>query len=276
MSKKKDPAILFYPANWLMETKGMKPHAKAWYLNLILHHFDQGDLPSDIDELANLADVRISESILFQQTWEQVLQHKFEQKGNGRITNVAASNILTDREKFVKKRGNAGKISQFTQWMRREKTQDENVIYFVKRNLGEEQIEKLNEQVYEQVYEQVLQLYIGTSTNEDIVKIKSSTTAPPKNETEINLILEGYKGQLDNDYQVSQMVAQENGFNQAEIKTAITLFWNTKSLEPEAASKDYADFRRHFVNFCRKQQAIIREKTKGGGEAPQGGAHGSL
>lgn len=74
----KDPAALLYIDNWLISTKEMKADERGWYLNLILHQYDKGDLPNDIEELANMADVRISEYSRFEQAWEQVLKPELE------------------------------------------------------------------------------------------------------------------------------------------------------------------------------------------------------
>ncbi len=71
----KDPAVLFYIDSWLVSTKEMQADARGWYLNLILHQYDKGSLPIDIEELANLADVRFSEYEKFKKTFQQVLQH---------------------------------------------------------------------------------------------------------------------------------------------------------------------------------------------------------
>ena len=79
----KDPAALLYIDKWLVSTKGMKGNAKGWYLNLILYQYDRGELPNNIEELANLCDVRFSEFEEFKQVFEQVLKQKFIVNDNG-------------------------------------------------------------------------------------------------------------------------------------------------------------------------------------------------
>ena len=107
----KDPAILLYKDKWLIATKGMKADCKGWYLNLIIFQHDLGDLPNDLDELSVLCDVRPSEYSRFEQVFEQVLRQKFELNDRGRLENSFAREILQNREKFIKKRSDAGKIS---------------------------------------------------------------------------------------------------------------------------------------------------------------------
>lgn len=107
----KDFAMLFVIDKWLLATKEMTAECRGWYLNLILHQYDKSDLPDDVEELANLADVRFSEFNKFQQVWQHVLQQKFNKQPNGRLTNAFADQILKSRETFKTKRSDAGKWS---------------------------------------------------------------------------------------------------------------------------------------------------------------------
>src|ERR1700748_521328 len=107
----KDPACLFYIDKWLLATAEMKADCGFWFLNLILHQFDKKDLPNDIEELANLARVRVSEFDKFKQVFEQVLKHKFMVNENGRLENEFTKDIIRGREMFLKKRSEAGKLS---------------------------------------------------------------------------------------------------------------------------------------------------------------------
>ena len=160
----KDPAVLFYIDKWLLATKEMKPDCKSWYHSLILHQFDKKSLPNDLEELANLADVRISEFERFKQVFEQVLKHKFKENEQGRLVNDFAMEIITNREQFKEKRSNAGKMSYFAKFMRKICT-DENVIQFVLKNTDYEILDTKNEQMLKQVFEQKSKLYISVSGN---------------------------------------------------------------------------------------------------------------
>jgi len=166
---KKDPAVLFYITNWLVSTKEMKADCRGWYLNLILHQYDKGDLPNDLVELANLADVRVDEYERFKQVFEQVLKHKFKQKENGRLSNDMAASVITKRETFKEERSNAGKISYFLKYCRKNLCQDENVLQLVKNSINFNDLDVKNEQmlkqVFEQVFEQTSELYINRNKN---------------------------------------------------------------------------------------------------------------
>ncbi|WP_153799052.1 DUF1376 domain-containing protein [Foetidibacter luteolus] len=153
----KDPAALLYIDKWFVATKEMKADCRGWYLNLILHQFDKGDLPNDVEELANLADVRISEYQQFQQVWEQVLKHKFQQNGNNRLANAFAKQILANREVYKEKRGHAGKISAFCKYVRKHLCQDENIIFLAKQNIDFDNVGELDANTIQHLFQQVLE-----------------------------------------------------------------------------------------------------------------------
>jgi len=162
----KDPAVLFYIDKWLLATKEMKPDCKSWYHSLILHHYDKKSLPNDIEELANLADVRFSEFERFKQVFEQVLKHKFKINEQGRLINDFANEIITNREQFKDKRSNAGKMSYFAKFMRKI-CSDENVIQYVLKHTDFDILDTKNEQMLKQVFEQTSKLYISVNGNAD-------------------------------------------------------------------------------------------------------------
>lgn len=75
----KDPAVLLYIDSWRTSTTEMDAITRAYYMDLLLHQYDKGSLPNDIEELANICRVRFSEFEQFKQVFEQVLKQVFEQ-----------------------------------------------------------------------------------------------------------------------------------------------------------------------------------------------------
>lgn len=173
----KDPAILFYKSDWLVATKTMRADEKGWYLNLILFQFEMGDLPDEIEELANLCDVRISEFERFKQAWKQVLKQKFKQNENGRLYNEKAMQILRNREQFIEKRSSSGKIGYVVKFMKSEmselKATNEEIEY-IKETFDFENTDIKDKQVLKQVLKQSLKLYRNgiknRIKNKDVVK----------------------------------------------------------------------------------------------------------
>lgn len=161
----RDPAILLYKDKWLIATKGMRADAKGWYLNLIIYQHDIGSLPNDIEELANLCDVRFSEFEQFKQVFEQVLKHKFELNSENRLENAFAREIIQNRETFKEKRSEAGKLSYVLKYFRKHFKYKSGFEEWFKHNVDID-FDIKNEQVLKQVFKQNFELYINV--NEDV------------------------------------------------------------------------------------------------------------
>lgn len=162
----KDPAALLYIDKWLTSTKEMKADERGWYLNLLLHQYDKGSLPNNIEELANLCDVRFSEYDLFKQKWEQVLKHKFEQNEEGRLINPVASETIRKREAFKEKRSESGKVGYIVKVARSMYKEDYGFIEYLKKEIDINEIDTKDKQVLKQVLKQKYKLYINV--NEDV------------------------------------------------------------------------------------------------------------
>ena len=161
----KDPAALIYIDKWISSTRGMKLAEKGIYLDLILHQFDKGSIPNNIDELAAICSVRPSEYNLFEQVFEQVLKQKFVQNESGRLENEVAKEVIQRRENFKNKRSNAGKMSYILKFARKNFRLNKGKEDFIRSKINLD-IDLKNEQVLKQVLKQILELYINV--NEDV------------------------------------------------------------------------------------------------------------
>lgn len=172
MSNKKDPAVLFYPANWLTSTAEMDADCAGWYLNLILHNYDKGSLPNDIENLAKLANVKFSDFNKFKQVFEQVLSKKFDLLENGRLSNLKTQQILRARELFKDKRSNAGKVSYLMRFFEEnypKEFKNNKLREYIKNNL-DISIDTKNRTLVQNMFEQNFELYININEtiNKDI------------------------------------------------------------------------------------------------------------
>jgi hypothetical protein len=167
----KDPAVLFYISDWLTGTAGMDADCRAWYLDLLLHNYDKGSLPNDIEKLAVLAGVKYSEFKRFEQVFEHVLKHKFIQNDNGCLIHPKADKILKGREVFKEKRSEAGKLSYVLRYYRENQKNKMTPEFekYLKENIDLNELDIKNEQVLKQVFKQILELY----ENENINDIKN-------------------------------------------------------------------------------------------------------
>ncbi len=178
-TKMKDPAALLYIDIWKMATTEMDAVTRAYYMDLILHQYDKGSLPNDIEELANICRVRFSEFEQFEQVFEQVLKHKFKLCSDQRLRNEFASNIIRKRENFKKKRKDAGRMSYFIRYITKRFSPSYDEIEYIKKTVNLDGIDLKNEQVLEQVFEQVLNTWLNKKVNilnedEDVNNIDNS------------------------------------------------------------------------------------------------------
>jgi hypothetical protein len=165
----KDPAVLFYISDWITSTSEMDADCRGWYLNLILHNYDKKSLPNDMEKLAVLAGVKFSEFKRFEQVFKQVLEQKFEQIENNRLTNPKTFEILQSRKLFKEKRSASGKMSYLMRYFAknyRKQYEDVDLKNFVRESINLD-IDTKNEQVIEQVFEHLFELYRNENENEN-------------------------------------------------------------------------------------------------------------
>lgn len=163
----KDPAALVYIDKWAAATKGMRGAEKGWYFDLILHQFDKGFIPNDLDEIFSICSVRPSEYDLFKHVFEQVLSKKFEHDESGNLKNGIAAEIIQRRQNFKDKKSNAGKISYIMRFARENYGVSIDQEKFLKLNIDLD-FDLKNEHVLRHMLEQKLELYINVDVNKDI------------------------------------------------------------------------------------------------------------
>jgi uncharacterized protein YdaU (DUF1376 family) len=166
----KDPAALLYIDTWKVATTEMSAIERAYYMDLILHQYDKGSLPNDIEELANICRVRYSEFKQFEQVFEQVLKHKFKHNENGRLENEFASEIIRRRQSFIDKRSESGKISYMVRFAKQHLKAKKAEIEYLKNNVDLDSVDMKNEQVFKQMLKQKIELYINGDENEIEIK----------------------------------------------------------------------------------------------------------
>lgn len=191
----KDPACLFYINDWLTSTAEMDADCRGWYLNLLLHNYDKGNLPNDLEKLAVLCNVKFSEYKRFEQVFEQVIKQKFEILEDGRISNLRTQSILKGREQFKEKRSNAGKVSYLMRFFNekfKKESKDKKLLFFVKSNLNTE-IDTKNEQMIEHMFKQVFELYRNENENENIDSELDINGKPKKNEFDFSKSSDDFK-----------------------------------------------------------------------------------
>ena len=223
----KDPAVLFFISDWLTATAEMDADIKGWYLDLILHNYDKGSLPNEIEKLAKLAGVKFSEYERFKQVFEQVLKHKFDILENGRLSNEKTSKILQSREIFKDKRSMAGKISYLMRFFAKyfsKEYKNQSIKKYIKDNF-DYNLDLTNEQVIKQVFKHLFELYRNENEYEDESINKNKLDIP-----EFSVFLNYAKSEkpLIDEYHVKAKYDSwvENGWRDGHDK--IIKNWKTK------------------------------------------------
>ena len=150
----------------------MDADCRGWYLNLLLHNYDKGDLPTDIEKLAVLCNVKFSEFQRFEHVFKQVIEQKFEVLEGGRLSNLRTQTILKAREQFKEKRSNAGKTSYLMRFFYKnfpKQAKNKTLTSFIRENLDTE-IDTKNEQMIEHMFKHLFELYRNENENKDEVE----------------------------------------------------------------------------------------------------------
>lgn len=237
----KDPAVLFYISNWLTSTAGMDADARGWYLNLMLHNYDKGGLPNDIEILAQLAGVKFSEFERFKHVLEHVLMQKFTlNEANGLLENSKTMETLKSREIFKDKRQRSGNIGVVIKIAKSIIGFNKKYIELLKEELFTFTDEKIEEAKDEQVLKQMLKLYINRNTNinKDIITIKDKAIES---------------------YNVNLCKFEKNEFKNAWLELLGTSKWIKK--EQSAINKSLKQLMKYDEDFA----LVLVEKAIAGG-----------
>lgn len=110
----KDPAFLMYYKQWLVSTAGWDADIRGWYINLLCHQADKPDgLPNDLESIAELAGVKISQYDRFDECWKRTLEAKFKANGQGKLINEKQEKVINSRKEFSEKQARRGLIGYF-------------------------------------------------------------------------------------------------------------------------------------------------------------------
>ena len=109
MSKKDFHFPLMYK-EWLVSTAGWDADLRGWYINLLCHQADKGELPPDDESLAELAGVKFSNFKRFQDVFEANLKAKFQANEQGMLVNLTLDEILHDRKEYLSNRSKSGTV----------------------------------------------------------------------------------------------------------------------------------------------------------------------
>lgn len=264
----KDPAALFYIDTWLIATAEMKADCRGWYLNLILHQFDKKDLPDSLEELASLAQVRVSEYENFKQVFDQVLKHKFKHNDKGRLENEIAKEILRKRELFKGKRSLSGKMGVLVKYLKNELSASYEQIEDIKTKISDEDLEKKDKQMLKQMVKDLLKLYINGDYTNNINNKEGNKEENENFKKDISKfpLAENVNGLTDIQIGSAQELVRIT--KRVSISSSdVSDLWKVFKVQNLTGKKWYdseGDIFSHFLNALKKQEFnIVEEKNNG-------------
>lgn len=132
----KDPAFLLYYKDILVSCADWEPNELGWYMRLICHQADKPEgLPDDIEALAQLAGVKISQYTLFCECFKRTLKAKFETNALGKLVNKRLSQVLSERGNYVNKQALRGTVGYFIKQAKKQGIEDENTLHLLSEAL---------------------------------------------------------------------------------------------------------------------------------------------
>lgn len=171
---KGDFAILFFVKDWLTSTASMSADCRGWYINLLCHNHDKGELPNDIEQLAILASVKFSDYERFTKGFEKELRSKFIATEDNTLTNPKLEEIMQTRQRFTEKRTASGKMGVLVKTAKM-LTDNSDEIEYLKSQFEEAEEYLSDREKLKQVLKQMLKLYRNRDKNkeEDINGVES-------------------------------------------------------------------------------------------------------
>lgn len=110
----KDPAFLMYYKDLLVSCADWDADELGWYTRLICHQADKPEgLPHDLEKLANLAGVKMSQFERFKECWKRTLQARFKANADGLLADEKQAKVLTERKEYTDKQSIRGSVGAF-------------------------------------------------------------------------------------------------------------------------------------------------------------------
>ncbi|MBT12096.1 MAG: hypothetical protein CMI02_08680 [Oceanospirillaceae bacterium] len=219
----KDPAALVYIAQWISATNGMKAEFRAWYFDLLLHQFDNGSVPTDLDEMAGICRVRPSEFERFNQFVNQVVNQKFNQNDNQRLENDFAKDVIQKRKSYKKGKDRSSAMGVV-------------VRYAIELGFNKSDISKLKKHLYDLDTEQIIELKNKEKLKEVVNQLVNQ---------KVNLLID-----IDKDEDINNNKDEDENFEKSEKLLSIVV-------DPETLLS-ISDLEKQFENEVTWKESLCR------------------
>lgn len=156
----KDPAFLLYYKDILVSCADWDADVLGWYLRLICHQADKPEgLPNDVELLAQLAGVRMSQYQRFGECWKRTLEAKFEANASGKLINPRLSEVLEDRDLYKGKQSMRGTVGVFIKQAMQMGYVDEKALSFISKALFDSLDANMSKPQKKECFKRTLEAY---------------------------------------------------------------------------------------------------------------------
>jgi hypothetical protein len=160
----KDPAFLMYYKDVLVSCAGWDADVLGWYMRLICHQADKPEgLPNDVESLALLAGVKMSQFARFEACFKHTLKDKFEANALGNLVNTRMSQVLENRKGYSDKQALRGIVGYWIKQARKIGIVDENRLKTLSEALFEEFTIEQTKEEREACFKRTLEAFLGNA-----------------------------------------------------------------------------------------------------------------
>tara|TARA_Y100001951_G_C11295119_1_gene275014 strand:- start:1539 stop:2402 length:864 start_codon:yes stop_codon:yes gene_type:complete len=276
----KDFTFPFYYKEWLVSTQGMPADIRGWYVNLLCHQADKGSLPNEMEDLAELAGVKISEYQRFVDGFNQWLNPKFNQNDNGGLENAKMKAVLAVRQEYLQNQSRKATVAVFVRRKRKEHNFENDVWKTVSAELMKVEVSYLTKKETYKKYEvwwnqwfnQRLNPSIEDENDNNNIYIDNNKGGvgekQPMNEPwHLDVLKKEVKNSMTWKEQVVRSVSQNHqGFDMASLDTYLDEFdVYLKNTGDEV--KTLKDYKKHFFNWLDKNLTPRNRRKKNNTES---------
>jgi len=279
----KDFYFKFFFKDWLVSTQGMDAEVRGWYITLLCHQADKHRLPMDLETLAELAGVKVSQFERFKDCFKRTLKHKFTETESGELYNIKMDSVINDRKKDHSIQSKRATIGVFIKRMRKNHQFEETQWGDFSAGLMECDFEGLNNKekynVLNQRFKRMLEAVINNSNSNSnsncIYNSKEKEGVGEKTSgTELNL--EDLKSQLQNEFTWKETICRNMKEVEVEFSTEtfdlfLDQFFKVIGNDGET-EKTVKDSKKHFSRWLNLEISKIKTNEKSTSNNAQGGS----
>jgi len=277
----KDFYFKFFFKDWLVSTQGMDAEVRGWYITLLCHQADKHRLPNDLENLAELAGVKISQFERFKECFKRTLKHKFTKTEDGELYNLKMDEVINNRKKDHSIQSKRATIGVFVKKLRKSHQFEESRWAEISAGLMECDFEGLsNKDKYNVLsvrFKRMLDAVINNSnSNSNYISKHKEKRGVGKKTNGPELDLSELKAELKNEFTWKETICRnmkevEVEFSSETFDLFLDQFFKVLGNDGET-EKTVKDSKKHFARWLNIEISKIKTNEKSTSNNTQGGS----